>query len=69
MARAVGKELEQNPPKPQRGERTCATPNLVTHVIFSAKDHASLVTASLHDYLLAFFKKHGIARDARYIWL
>jgi hypothetical protein len=42
---------------------------LLTHVIFGTKDRAPLITAPLHDDLLAFLRKHGIAYDERYLWL
>jgi len=42
--------------------------NLLTHVIFSTKDRAPLITAALHDDLLAFLRKHGISYDERCIW-
>jgi hypothetical protein len=35
--------------------------NLLTHIIFSTKDHAPLITASLHDHLLAYMG--GILRE------
>ena len=34
--------------------------NLLTHVIFSTKDREPLITAALHEDLLAY--------DERYIW-
>ena len=35
--------------------------NLLTHVIFSTKDLAPLITAALHDDLLAYLR--GIVRE------
>jgi len=42
--------------------------NLLTHVIFSTKDRAPLITAPIHDDLLAFLKRNGVNYDERYIW-
>jgi hypothetical protein len=37
-------------------------------VIFSTENRTPLVTAALHDNVLAFLKKNAIACDERYIW-
>jgi len=48
-------------PKPRGRKNMLHTyTNLLTHVIFSTKDRERLITAALHEDLLAY--------DERYIW-
>jgi hypothetical protein len=40
--------------------------NLLTHVIFSSKQHHRKI--SFHEEFIALLKAHRIAYDERYIW-
>jgi REP-associated tyrosine transposase len=58
----VGNNRRYNPPKPRRGESHAHTfANLLTRVIFSAKDRQPLIAPELRPNLLAY--PGGIARE------